>query len=221
MSATAKLFLKLVHVNGGAAIKGESEVDGFEGQIELDSWSWALQRSKNVESGAGMAAQVRGVASPHATEPTPIAITKLMDRATPAMLAAMESAAPLRAELSLREDSDSQFELIMLLTNLRITSYELDGSNSDKSGELSERWEVTYEVITFDYKPNPKSATMSVTLRRSARATSSAPDSLEKQIRDLASRVDPKGLDAMFKKISADLARQPPPQKGNGAGVNP
>lgn len=219
MSATAKLFLKLVPA-GAPAIEGECQAAGFERQIELESWSWALQRSKAVEIGKSLAAQVQGRAMPSPTEPTPISFTKLMDRATPAMLNALCQATPMRGELMLKEDSDSQFELLLLLTNVRITGYELDGSNDQASGELNERWTITYEVITFDYKPNPKAATVTVTLRRSARATSSAPDSVEKQIRDLASRVDPKSLDSMFKKISADLARQPPQQAGTGAGAN-
>jgi type VI protein secretion system component Hcp len=122
--ANATIVMKLQ--GPGGPIEGECTVDGYEGFIVLESWNWTLttKDDKLVPSG--------------------ISFNKVSDRATVAMLELLQTCkeAP-SAVILVEEDSvDSDFEVKLTLSQVRILSFSLNGQVDEKSGSMEESWTV-------------------------------------------------------------------------------
>lgn len=141
MSAVAKLFMKVNKSSkDGEMIKGESVTEGYEGQIELEDWSWELERDRATHGHDAKA------------EPSVFSFTKFLDSSTTAMLNATK-AGTLHAQVTLDDFSDSQLKLSLILEGVRVVGYSLTGKTDRYSGTVEEQWEFNYEYITLDYKP--------------------------------------------------------------------
>jgi len=175
MSENSRIFMHLTSPSTGW-IKGECTVDEYEEWIELDSWSWNLGRAKN-EAVVG--------------EPSLLSITKLMDKSTTAMLAAMSKGEKLHAMLAVDDASvDMMFELTVELVDLTIKEYDVQTAISDKGATVDEDWVFDYRTITFKHRPDLKSGTKIAKLERPQGASTEVPGTAKK---------------AEFKKIGLEL----------------
>ena len=170
MAENSRIFLKLTSAKTGV-IKGECTADEFEDWIELDSWNWSLNRAKD-EDAIG--------------EPSQLSVSKLMDRATTAMLLAMESGEQLRARLVVDDASvDVGFELEVALEHVTIKDYKFNTQVSDKGATVDEEWTLDYRWITFDFTPDAKSGVKSVKLTRPLGATSGKAERKDEELKKL------------------------------------
>ncbi len=137
MSENSRIFMHLTSPSTGW-IKGECTVDEYENWIELDSWDWKLLRKKDEDA---------------IPEPSLLTVTKLMDKASTAMFAAMLKSEMLQAKLVVDDGSvDLMFELSIELENLTIKKCDIQTSISDKGATVDEDWDFNYEYIKFNHK---------------------------------------------------------------------
>jgi type VI protein secretion system component Hcp len=144
MSAVAKLYMKLTSRTRGP-IEGESVTVHFVRQIEIDDWSWSF------ETPSGEAASDAGT-------PSIFGFSKLMDRSTTSLLTAMRSGELLDAEISLQEMSRDTFDLRLLLSEIRVIDYAVNGRNNKANGEIDENWKFKYSRIRFEFKSTARLA---------------------------------------------------------------
>lgn len=160
MSENSRIFLKLTSPKSGQ-VKGECTVDGYEDWIELDSWDWRLNRAKEEDA---------------VPEPSVLAVTKLMDRSTTAMLTAMLAGEKLTAEIVVDDASeDLPFELKIELKDLTITDYKFGTQIGEKGGTVDEDWTFDYSKITFHHQGHDGSGTRSAPLERLPGASRETP----------------------------------------------
>lgn len=220
MANTAKLFMKLTAA-GSREIKGESEAEGFEGQIEVDDWSWevATRTSKKVDKAPQSPkfddANLRSSRPPPVaesetkTEPSVFKFSKMMDRSSTALMYAMTSGELLTAVVSMEESSTAEFEIEITLTQVRVTYYEVTGKNDKASGEIEEKWHLNYSDITFDYLPSvlKDKGKLSVKLTRPAGASTDAPRSKEDELLELAGKFELPALEALWEGMKKKAAQ--------------
>jgi type VI protein secretion system component Hcp len=231
MSSAAKLFMKLKGTRSGE-IKGESEAEGFEGEIELDDWSWTLSRVKAAAAKAPSSTKTNDASlvssrptqsstdpNPTTTEPSVFSFSKQMDRSSTALLSAMASSELLEAWITLEEASDAEFELVIHIEKIRVVEYKMSGKNDKASGEITEDWVFNYESIDFDYKFSPREGKVSVTLTRLPGASTAAASTPESEMRELARKFDLKQLEALWDSIKAEAGKNLP-KPGAEAGKN-
>jgi len=177
MAEAAKLHLKLETVTG-IAVDGESEIAGFEKQIELLDWSWNLSREHAAKSGVMDAWKPersgKSVAgNPEGTVvPEPFRFSKRMDRSTTAMLSALTKGTLMKAEVTLTEtiskaaSRNDGFHMVVFLDSVRVIEYSLDGDVDDSFGELKEKWTFNFEKLRFRYRKPGGAGVIDVDLRR-------------------------------------------------------
>lgn len=169
MAEQALLFMKLT-TDKSLEIAGEAEAEGFEGQIVLDEWDWAIGRlandDKNKTGGATSGNLRSGEVNPEV-----FSFSKSIDRATTAMLSALTSGQQLEAQITLEEQSEADFEMVVMLSKVRIIKYGLTGDVGEKSGELREQWEFNFEDLKILYKPTATKGTLTFEVARSPSAT--------------------------------------------------
>lgn len=158
MSSVAKLFMKVTGARSGE-IKGGAEDEEFKGQIELAAWNWALGKADSETGGV---------------EPSVFSFSKTMDRASTSLLGAMASGEELAVVVSLEEASDSEFELVLTLSKVRVIDYTMSATNDTASGRVTEEWVFNYNAIRFDYKPTPQEGKMTAVLTRAPDAQAGA-----------------------------------------------
>jgi type VI protein secretion system component Hcp len=191
--ASATLLMKLQGPSG--KIVGESQVDGYEDYITLESLNWTLD-----------------IKDDRAT-PSGISFTKLADRATVPMLQLLQSckAAPT-AEILVEEDSvDSELEVKFRLTQVRFVSYSLSGKVDEKSGSMEERWTARADKLRLDYRSYAGRVSIPFEIEYDPRADAKPPDQAnEDEVMEMALRkVQPNRLDALIKRIQqADQQRK-------------
>lgn len=190
MASHTKLYMKLTGSTQGL-IKGESQVAGFKDQIELDDWKWALERKADAD----------------VSEPSVFGFSKVMDRASTAMLSAMRNGEPLTAVISMEEASQQQFRLLVTLEGVLITQYDVRAQVQDAGGGVDEDWHFDYETVRFDYRATTKEGMSTATLRRPPGASKTAPDSNEQKIVELARPLSKEQLDKTWKAIEDDRSR--------------
>lgn len=176
MADTSRLFMKLTKKASGDMINGEAVVTEFKNQIELEDWNWNLGRDKSDGSLARTAVAARGAEQLGSVTPSPLAISKYMDRSTPSILSAMVADELLTAQITLEEAADVEFALVIDLSNVRVLNYEVDGDVEDKSGQVKERWTLNYEEIKFHYSLPGQQGKATVELMRDPDASTDMPD---------------------------------------------
>ena len=175
MSENSRIFMHLTSPSTDW-IKGECTVDEYEEWIELDSWDWNLGRAKTEDA---------------VPEPSLLSVSKLMDRSSTAMLAAMLKGEKLKAKLVVDDGSvDMLFELSMELEDLAIKDYNVQTSINEKGATVDEDWVFDYRYITFKHQIDPRSGTKTVKLERPQGASSDVPSGNKK---------------AEFKKVGLEL----------------
>lgn len=160
MASSALLFLKITDTRN-QMVQGEAEPERFLNQIEVDDWSWSISMEV-PETGGGKR-----------PEPALLSISKGVDRASPRLMSALASGEVFpSATLSLVEDmeeTEANFDLTIVLTQLRVVDYELTVRDEEKQVVLDESYTLNYATIDFLYDDGKQQ----VSLRR-------PPDSGEK-----------------------------------------
>jgi type VI protein secretion system component Hcp len=166
MSENSRIFMHLTSPSTNEVIEGECTVDEYEKWIELDSWEWKLGRAKAEDA---------------VPEPEMLTVTKLMDKSSTAMLAAMLKGEKLKAKLVVDDGSvDMLFELSVEIEELTIKDYDCQTSISEKGATVDETWVFDYRSITFKHQIDPKSGTKTVKLVREHGASTETPSSARK-----------------------------------------
>ncbi|MGS0755275.1 type VI secretion system tube protein Hcp [Roseateles sp. GG27B] len=182
MSTVAKLFLKLTKSNG-VEIFGDAQTEYFARQIEIDDWNWSVGRAKMDANTSTINASGSSLGKGFKVEPSVFSFSKLMDRSSPALLAAMNSKESMTAEITLQEMSRGAFELKTTLTDVRVIEYKLDAKNEKAGASVDENWTFNYKSVKFDYKPAASSSgrgsggTMTVEVTRPPDASTEKPAS--------------------------------------------
>lgn len=206
MSSIARLFLEIKT----AGITGESEDEGFKGQIELDSWEWALERKQKTTDKTTHSTP--GDNKPVSPEPSPFRFSKAMDKSTAQLLNRLKSGEAFSATFTLIEDSDLRFELAVYLDGARVIKYNMNGKDEAKGGRIDESWVLNYDDIYFEQtsqleqtsqpsakmpkKETPKKVT-SNHLHRTASASTESPDAVKKVMASFASLQAPEKIEVV------------------------
>ena len=171
MKAAAHFF-KLDTKNASESVKGDGVVQGFEGQIEIDTWDWDVKKSGSTTE---KQAQTR---SP--IEPSLFSFTKAPDRATVRLIKAMHDNEIFpKGTLTLFEKltgdksaTGGEFHLVIVLTDVVVNSYKLNVTSGDKEITLDEDWDLRYRTIEYRFDKGGQSALITrppgTTMRSSA-----------------------------------------------------
>ena len=133
-------FLKL------DGIKGESQVKGFEEQIQILAWSWGMSQSGSAQSGTGAGAGKVNVSD--------ISFTHYVDSSTPTLMGACCSGKHFpKATLTMRKaGGDAALKYVTItLEDLLITSVSTGGEDL-----LTENVTVSFARYKFAYQPQSK-----------------------------------------------------------------
>jgi len=133
-------FLKL------GDLKGDSQVKGFENQIQLLAWSWGMSQTGTTHIGSGGGAGKVNVQD--------LSFTHYVDSAAPAMIAACCTGKHYpEATITMRKaGGDPLPYLTIKLTDLIITSV----STGSSSGEDQQTENVTLNFAAFEYTFQPQ-----------------------------------------------------------------
>lgn len=150
-------FLKLETKNAPNTVKGDGVAQGFEGQIEINTWDWDVKKSGSTTE---KQAQTR---SP--IEPSLFSFTKAPDRATVRLVQAMhENEIFPKGTLTLfeklegeRKITGGEFHLVVVLTDVVISSYKLNVASGDTEVTLDEDWELRYRTIEYRFDKGSQS----------------------------------------------------------------
>jgi type VI secretion system secreted protein Hcp len=132
--------------------KGESQDSKHKDQIELLSWSWAINQTGSMAYGSGGGTGKASFAD--------LAFTHYMDKASPNLMKACATGEHIKeATLTARKAGKDQQEfLIIKLSDLLITGVHPSGTPSD--GGMVEN--VTLQAAKYDleYKPQKQDGTL-------------------------------------------------------------
>jgi len=169
----ASFFLRIpAEKDGPVVVEGEAEEHDFEGTIEVTSWDWGVSDKASKDAAPKDAAKDGGkqhIAKGHGNtgdqsyEPKPLRFTKATDRSTTRLLTAMLNGDKFpSARFTLRQqwkvgtgdgrEEDEEFLLHLILTDVRVTSYNF---NAHSEQDLDEDWVFSYRTIQFDYESAP------------------------------------------------------------------
>lgn len=186
MPSSAHLYMALSDADDSgkatAPIPGEIVVPSYLGQIELSEWDWELNRRSSEELNV----------DPHLlTEPSELSFGKPMDLASPLMLDRLRTGGLLKAVITVTEDAQEPFKLVVTIEKGRLTSYDLNASDGEKVTEVKEKWKMNYEKITLEHVPDRRPGqtalkTVSTVHQRSPYAKSSASNPAQKVIKEFA-----------------------------------
>lgn len=177
MPISARMYMYLKGTDNNQPITGEVVDAEFAQQIDIDGWDWEMSYEKNQSK-----LEVR-----EKPEPGLFTFTKIMDRSSLQMLNRLKSGEKLSAILTLVENSDYAFQLIIRLRNVRIIEYKVDGKDGEKSAELKENWTFNYDEITFENTlavARHQTKTMTTVLKRSAQASTDKQDEGQRIVED-------------------------------------
>ncbi|HSI61231.1 MAG TPA: type VI secretion system tube protein Hcp [Ideonella sp.] len=150
---TLNLFMNL-RAEGDRPVKGECEVEGFEGWIEIDDWSWAIdmEHQKGRQSNA---------------IPTLLEFSKAPDRSSTRMMSALISGKPFEvATICLVDATDTKMQLEVNLAEVRVMEYSLSGRDGEHAATLDESWTLDYRAMTFEYRmPSKQGAWLAEVVR--------------------------------------------------------
>lgn len=133
-------FLKL------GALKGESQVKGFEEQIQVLAWSWGMSQSGTTHHGTGGGAGKVNVQD--------LSFTHFLDSSSPSlMLACCQGTHYEEATLTMRKAGGSPLPyLVIKLKDIIVTSVSGGGSG----GEDQQTENVTLNFAAFEVAYQPQ-----------------------------------------------------------------
>jgi type VI protein secretion system component Hcp len=160
MTQRARLYMSAV--GDGGPIAGESRVPAMKDWIELEDWQWAL----DANGAAG-----------RQPEPSVLSFRKRMDRASAALLSAMDRGMPMTVTLCMEDAAHELLSLSIKLRQARVTRYALELRDEDASVSLVESWELDYREAEFLYREDRRSGFATTTVMRMVGASTTSPAS--------------------------------------------
>lgn len=142
--AKSDMFLSLTGAKTGA-VKGESDVQGHVGEMEILGWSWGMS-SAGAFAGAGPSAK---------TALNELRVTKGVDKASTQLMSVMRNNELIKeAVLTVRKAGVSPpiDYLVITVMKGRITSLDV-GTVNPGSPELTEKLSIAFEQIDVTYSP--------------------------------------------------------------------
>lgn len=132
-------FLKL------GALKGESQVKGFEDQIQIIAWSWAMSQAGTTHTGSGGGAGKVNVQD--------LSFTHYLDASSPSlMLACCQGAHYPEATLTMRKaGGDPLPYLIIKLKDIIVTSVSCGASGAED--RQTENISLNFAAFEVAYQP--------------------------------------------------------------------
>lgn len=126
-------------------LKGESQVEGFEDQIQVLSWSWGMSQTGTTHQGSGGGAGKVNVQD--------MAITHYVDTASPNIIMACCSGKHFpEAKLTLRKAGEEALEyLVIELKDLIVTSVSTGGSDGEERN--TENFTLNFGKFKYSYQP--------------------------------------------------------------------
>ena len=140
VQAAGDIFLKL------DGIEGESTQKDHKGEIEIESWSFGMSRPIAAAAGSGMARGGKLCV-------TEIALMKLFDKASPAIINNMVSGKAIaKGTLSFVQPGSDipQTYLSIELNGILISGYQASGSAGDRSADSIS---LHFSTAKMTYKP--------------------------------------------------------------------
>ena len=125
-------------------ITGESKQKGFEGQIEVQSWSWGLSQSGNLGHGGGGGSGRVSFQD--------LTFTHHLDKSSPSLMKACATGTHLKdATITVRKAGKGQQEyLVVKLNDVLITGVVHGGTSG---AAASETVSLVFAKVDFEYKP--------------------------------------------------------------------
>lgn len=140
--AKADMFLRLTGQKTGQ-VRGESDVRGHEGEIEIAGWSWGMSTSGAI-AGGGTAAR---------TALSELRVNKHTDSSSTQLMSVMRSNELIKeAVLTVRKAGSTPpvDYFVMTILRGRITSFDI-GNATPGMPELTERLSIAFEQIEIAY----------------------------------------------------------------------
>lgn len=138
------MFLALEGSRQGS-LRGESQVEGHVGEIELKGWSWGMSQQVNATAQASSKATVRA-----------ITFTKDIDSASTALMSALKSAEVLSKVVLTCRDAGGPTPIDYLritLKKARVSQYELGSNGSVEGRQVTESFALAFKEIEVVYTP--------------------------------------------------------------------
>ena len=134
-------------------LKGESIAKGFEGQIELLSWSWGMSQSGTTHRGTGGGAGKVNVQD--------LSIAKYVDTSSPNLVLACCNGKHFpEAVLTLRKAGEKPLNyLVIKLSEVIITSVSAGGSGGDE--QIVESVSLNFAKFSYAYQAQDKAGAKS------------------------------------------------------------
>ena len=130
----AHSFLSLCLREGGRSLRGDVEIDGHEGKIDIETWSWDVSVVDNQ------------------AHPSLIKLSKIPDPASTAMMQALAQGTIFETALleifrdeTLKGNSEDLIEY--RLSKVRLVSYELTVRDAEKNITMQESWTLDYDKV--------------------------------------------------------------------------
>lgn len=139
-----------LYVKGARAgvIKGEAQDSAHQEEIDVLSWSWGMQATRQHATGA-----VSGKASIQ-----DLKIVKRVDSASTGLMSALRTNESIKeARLTVRKSGKGQLEYLkIVIENGRVVSITLDGGTPPGSAQVLEHVAFAFNKITVEYVPQGK-----------------------------------------------------------------
>lgn len=126
-------------------IKGESNVDGHEGDIDVLSWSWGVSNSGSAHMGSGQGAGKASFSDLH--------FMKAMDKSSPSLYKASATGQHIKkATLAIRKASgDKPLEFITIdMEEILVTSVQTSGAGGDNN-MITESVSLNFAKVKYKY----------------------------------------------------------------------
>ena len=126
-------------------LKGESQVKGFEDQIQVLAWSWGMSQSGTTHTGSGGGAGKVNVQD--------LSFTHYIDSASPNLMKACSTGQHFdSATITMRKAGGSPLDyLVIKLTEIIVTSVSTGGSAGED--QLTENVSLNFAQFQVDYQP--------------------------------------------------------------------
>jgi type VI secretion system secreted protein Hcp len=126
-------------------LKGESQVKGFEEQIQVLSWSWGMSQTGTTHMGTGGGAGKVNVQD--------MAVTHYVDTASPNIIKACCAGTHFEeAILTLRKAGEEPLEyLVITLNDVIVTSVSTGGSEGEERN--AENFTLNFGKFKYSYQP--------------------------------------------------------------------
>jgi type VI secretion system secreted protein Hcp len=137
------IFLKVTNPD----VTGEATDSEFKGQIEVVSWSWGIQGSRDVATGKASSK----------FKVTELRVVKRIDRSSPTLMSMVKNNKPADAAvLTMRKAGGTQLPFFKVeMKKVRVTAVNLQSINSvtDPNPEMIEQVELGFDKVTVTYTP--------------------------------------------------------------------